>query len=323
MMQSETVALMNYYQLSQEERFRIAAMRSERLSKSEIGRRLGGHPSTITREIRRNAYPTDGKYRAAHADRMASGRRARSRKGSRFNATHWKTIEGLLRLDYSPEQAAGYLKLRQEICISHETIYQYIWRDMRRGGDLHTQLRGARKLRRKRYGRYDSRGKLAGKRMIGTRPKTVDRRIERGHWEIDTVMGSGKGCVLTLVERVSGFVMIGKLANKTAALTSHKTCRFIRKHHQRFRTITADNGCEFHSYGKIEARTGVTFYFANPHHSWERGTNENTNGLIRQYLPKGANLDQLSQRQCDWIAARLNQRPRKRHNYKTPEEIFF
>lgn len=314
---------MEYHQLSQEERYQIAALRSERLSKSEIGRRLGRHASTISREIRRNAYPTDGKYRATHAGSMARGRKSRARRGSHFGADDWKLIDELLRRDLSPEQVAGYLKRSDELSISHETIYAHVWRDKRNSGDLHLHLRGATKLRRKRYGRYDSRGRLAGKRNIGTRPESVERRIERGHWEIDTVMGSGRACILTLVERVSGYVMIGKLGNKTADITSDKTCSFINKHRHLFKTITADNGSEFHGYRKIEARTGVTFYFANPHHSWERGTNENTNGLIRQYLPKGMDLEKLSQRQCDRIAAKLNARPRKRHNYQTPEEIIF
>ena len=316
-------ARMKYHQLSQEERHHIAALRSERLSRAEIGRRVGRHPSTISREIRRNAHPTDGNYRASHAARMARGRRSRVRKGNRFPPEDWKRVEELLRRDFSPEQVSGHPRRCCNLSISHETIYGHVWRDMRRAGDLYKHLRGAGKQRRKRYGRYDSRGKLAGKKMIGTRPQSVERRIERGHWEIDTVMGSGKGCILTLVERVSGYVMIGKLADKTAAVTTDKTCRLIQQHRERFRTITSDNGCEFHGYGKIEARTGVMFYFANPHHSWERGTNENTNGLIRQYLPKGANLDKLSQQQCNRIAAKLNARPRKRHNYQTPEEVFF
>lgn len=314
---------MKYNQLSPEERFRIAALRSERLNKSEIARRLGRHPSTISREIRRNAYPTDGHYRAAHADRMTNGRRSRARKGSRFDPEDWALVEKYLRQDFSPEQVAGHLKNRGQLSISHETIYQHVWRDKRCDGDLHLHLRGSRKLRRKRYGRNDSRGRLAGKRMIATRPVAVERRIELGHWEIDTVMGAGKSCVLTLVERVSGYVMIGKLSRRTAVLTARKTCQLLERHAGGFKTITADNGCEFHSYRTIEERTGVVFYFANPHHSWERGTNENTNGLIRQYLLKGTDLDRLSQRQCDRIAERLNRRPRKRHGYKSPEDMFF
>lgn len=201
---------MTYRQLDQEERFRIAALRSECLGIREIGRRIGRSASTVSREVRRNAYPTDGRYKAAHADRMARGRRRRSRKISRFGRREWRLVERCLRMDYSPEQASGFLESRGDLRISHETIYAHVWRDKARGGTLHAHLRCAGKRRRKRYGRYDSRGRLAGKRNIAARPEAVERRIERGHWESDTVMGSGKGCVLTLVERVSGYVLIGK-----------------------------------------------------------------------------------------------------------------
>lgn len=313
---------MNYQQLDQEERFRIAALKCEKLGVREIARRLGRSASTVSREIRRNAYPTDGHYRPAHADKMARGRRRRCRKGSRFAPSQWRQVERLIRKDHSPEQAAGRLKRQGDFSISHETIYAHVWRDKRNDGTLHAHLRGARKQRRKRYGRSDSRGRLAGKRNIAERPAAVERRIEHGHWEIDTVLGSGKGCVLTLVERVSGYVLIGKLEARTVEETVARGCRLLARHPQMFRTITADNGCEFHGYKRIEARYDIPFYFANPHHSWERGTNENTNGLIRQYLKKGASLDTLTQVECDRIARILNNRPRKRHDYQTPEEVF-
>ncbi len=313
---------MKYQQLDQEERFRIAALRGERVSVREIGRRLGRSAATISREVRRNRYPTDGHYRPAHADRMARGRRRRCRKVSGFAPADWSRVERLLRMDYSPEQASGHLLRHGGLSISHETIYSHVWRDKHSGGNLHVHLRGARKQRRKRYGRYDSRGRLAGKRNIADRPAAVEGRIEGGHWESDTVMGSGKGCVLTLVERVSGYVMIGKLPARTVEATVARACALLSKMPGKFRTITSDNGCEFHGYKQIERKCGVEFYFANPHHSWERGTNENTNGLIRQYLRKGANLDALTQSECNRIARILNTRPRKRHNYQTPEEIF-
>lgn len=182
------------------------------------------------------------------------------------------------------------------------------------GEILHAHLRCAAKRRRKRYGRYDSRGRLAGKRNFADRPESVERRIEHGHWESDTVMGSGKGCVLTLVERTSGYVLIGKLAERTASATVERACQRMSRLPGRFRTIISDNGCEFHGYKKIESRCGVEFYFANPHHSWERVTNENTNGLIRQYPKKGANPDSLTQADCNRIARILNTGPRKRYN---------
>ena len=144
-----------------------------------------------------------------------------------------------------------------------------------------------------------------------------------GHWEIDTVMGVGNThCVVTLVERATGYVLIGKLAERTASELTRRTIELVSKHPGKIRTITADNGTEFHSYRAIEKATGVKFYFATPHHAWERGTNENTNGLIRQYLPKRKSMARVTQRDCTRIAKKLNTRPRKRYDYETPEERF-
>ena len=317
---------MKYRQLNAEEREVLAALRSAGLSQAEIARHLGRHRSTVWRELKRNAAPHDGWYRSKRAHQRAHARRYRSRRNSQFERADWARIEELLKEEWSPEQVAGYLGRRQELSISHETIYRHVWQDLRAGGTLHRHLRGARKQCRKRYGRYDSRGRLAGKRMIGERPPTVDLRRRVGHWEIDTVMGESLGessdCILTLVERKTGYLMIGKLAARTAAEANRALLELMARHPGRVRTITADNGTEFHWSAQIEAVTPVRFYFATPHHSWERGTNENTNGLIRQYLPKGQSMAGVTQSQCDTIAEQLNQRPRKRHAYKTPNQCF-
>lgn len=216
------------------------------------------------------------------------------------------------------------LNKQGELSISHETIYRYVWRDRAEGGHLHRHLRCAAKKRRKRYGRYDSRGRLAGKRAIAERPASVERRQAVGHWEIDTVMGSvgSSHCVVTLVERATGVALIGKLRERTAAELNRRRIALIRKHPGKFLTITADNGTEFHSYREVERVTGVKFYFATPHHAWERGTNENTNGLVRQYLPKRTSMARVSQWDCNRIAKKLNTRPRKRYHWETPEERF-
>jgi transposase, IS30 family len=317
---------MNYRQLNLEERSALAALRRAGLGLKEIARHLRRHRSTLWRELHRNAAPYDGKYRVDRAQERAVARRRRSRRNSQFGAAAWARVERLLCEQWSPEQVSGYLSRGGELSISHETIYRHIWQDKKRGGELHLQLRGARKNCRKRYGRYDSRGRLAGKRSIQERPAAVEHRRQFGHWEIDTMMGQSLGesshCVLTLVERKSGYVMIGKLRSRTAEEATRATVELMRQHRQKFRTITADNGTEFHGYELIEEVTGVKFYFATPHHSWERGTNENTNGLIRQYLPKGQSLARLTQDQCDAIAEHLNHRPRKRHGYKTPNQCF-
>jgi len=317
---------MKYRQLNAEERSALAALRTVGLSKAEIARQLGRHRSTVGRELRRNSAPYDGGYRCARAHQRAHARRYRSRRNSQFEPAQWERIEELIREEWSPQQVAGYLERRGELSISHETIYRHVWRDLKAGGTLHTHLRGARKQCRKRYGGYDSRGRLAGKRMIGQRPALVEPRRQLGHWEIDTMMGESLGqssdCILTLVERKTGYLLIGKLTTRTAAEANRALLELIARHPGKVRTITADNGTEFHWYGQIEAVHEVKFYFATPHHSWERGTNENTNGLIRQYLPKGQSMAGVTQSQCDAIADQLNHRPRKRHAYKTPHQCF-
>ncbi len=313
---------MKYHQISKEERYAIAAMRGSYVGVAEIARRLGRHRGTIYRELRRNASAHDGNYRAVHAVWHASGRQKRSRRNLRYPASGFTGVECLLRLDFSPEQVVGRMRREGRAVMSHETIYKWIWRDKKHGGSLWTHLRGARKRRRKRYAAKDSRGRLAGKTMIGERPLVVEERSRIGDWEIDTVHGKGKAGVVTVVERRSGVVRIGKLARITVKDTGRRAIGILGPDIARIRTITADNGSEFHGYRRIERALGTKVYFATPHHSWERGSNENTNGLIRQYLPKGMPLENLTQRACTRIAKTLNDRPRKRLGFRTPNEVF-
>jgi IS30 family transposase len=284
---------------------------------------MGRHRSTVCRELHRNSTRADGRYRASTAQERTNGRRSRSRRNLRFTPADFALVDELLCRQWSPEQVSGHLRRTGQLLISHETIYRHVWRDKRAGGLLYAHLRGARKRRRKRYGSYDSRGRLAGKRMISERPAVVAARRQPGHWEIDTVMGTGsKDCIVTLVERKTGLLLIGKLAERTTEALNRRVIHLIKRHSGPFKTITADNGTEFHAYQRIEERAQVSFYFATPYHSWERGSNENINGLIRQYLPKGRSMAGLSQPQCNAIARRLNTRPRKRLGFRTPLECF-
>jgi IS30 family transposase len=206
---------------------------------------------------------------------------------------------------------------------SHETIYRRLRRDKRDGGTLYRYTRIMSKVGRKRYRSRPTRGVLLGKRHISERAAIVDQRGRLSDWEIDTVMGSGsRHCLLTLVERKSGYALIRKLKARTMAEATAAAADVIRRMRHRFQTITFDNGTEFHDYESLERRFGVTCYFATPYHSWERGSNENLNGLIRQYLPKGRCLRHVSQNDCDEIAKALNSRPRKRHGFKTPKTVF-
>lgn len=314
---------MKYYQITSEERYTISTLRKQGYSAAKIALYLGRHPSSIYREIRRNGC-NDGRYRPSKASRRTRGRRSRSRRNRQFTPQDYEIVEWLLCEKWSPEQISGYLRKNDVFLISHETIYRYIWLDKKKGGSLFLHLRCSGKQKRKRYGAYDSRGRLAGKKHISERPKEVEERQVFGHWEIDTVAGKGsKDCIVTLVERKSGLVQIGKLKDRTAKELNQKIIRLIMQSHLRFKTITADNGTEFHGYKKVEKKTGVPFYFATPYHSWERGTNENTNGLIRQYLPKGMGMGKIDQQHCNYIADKLNSRPRKRHGYKNPAEVLY
>ena len=313
---------MAYHQITPEERLIIWVYLRQEESAAEIARHLGRHRSTIYREIGRNCSRSDGFYRPQQADSWARTRRSRSRRNRRLTAQDWDQVELLLMDDWSPEQIAGRQGLKGRLQISHETIYRHIWMDKRRGGCLHRRLRGATKQRRKRYRSYDSRGRLAGKRPIEDRPATADNRSRVGHWEADTMLGDGKPCVVTLVERKTGYVQIGKLNARTTQQLSRRTIQLIQRQPRSVRTVTADNGTEFHGYADIKRATDARFYFATPHHAWERGTNENTNGLIKLYLPKRQCMAPLTQYDCNTIARKLNQRPRKRLGYLTPAECY-
>jgi transposase, IS30 family len=319
----DRMSSVNYEHIGSEERYAIAAMRGQYIKIAEIASRLGRHRSTIYRELKRNASTHDGNYRATHAVWSASGRQKRSKRNMRYKEADFRHAEGLVRADCSPEQAVGRMKLEGRPVMSHETLYKWIWKDKKAGGTLWQHLRGARKQRRKRYAANDSRGRLAGKKMIGERPAVVERRSRIGDWEIDTVHGTTKAGVVTIVERRSGLVRIGKLERITKEQTGKRTIRLLSSEKDRVKTITADNGGEFHGYLRIERALDTSVYFAQPHHAWERGTNENTNGLIRQYLPKGMPLDDLTQSTCSQIAKTLNNRPRKRLGFKTPHEIYY
>ena len=315
---------MMYRQITSEERYTLGLLRQRGLAPAAIARLLGRHRSTISRECTRNGTPRDGCYRPQLADWYARGRRSRSRRNQRFTAADWARIQTLLRADWSPEQVAGRLRVERTLVISHETIYRYIWADKQAGGALYRHLRGARKQRRKRYVRYDCRGRLAGKRPITARPAAVETRRELGHWEADTMLGASQAgpCVLSLVERKTGYLLLGQLRQRTSAQVTQRAQQLIAAQPHAVRTITVDNGTEFHDYAQLERATATRFYFATPHHAWERGTNENTNGLVRQYLPKRQSMAHLTHHDCNGIATKLNRRPRKRLGYRTPEECY-
>jgi IS30 family transposase len=311
---------MPYHQITREERYTLAALRRQGCSQAEMARILGRHPSTISREFRRNRTTHDGHYRAEKAHEHANARRWTPRRNSRFTDADWALVDSLLAEKLSPEQISGRLRHLSLLSISHESVYQHVWRDKHRSGQLWRHLRQPLK-RRKRYNTYERRGHVTGKRHISERPPVIESRSEIGHWEMDTIIGSGDNhCLLSLVERATGAVLLGKLARRNVVALNARLIELITAHPGFFLSITADNGSEFHGFAEVERATGVPIYFATPYHSWERGTNENTNGLIRQYVPKRTSMKRLTQARCNRIADALNNRPRKRHGYRTPLE---
>jgi len=312
---------MQYRQITSGERYAIQALRRQGLSLRTIAGQVGRAPSSLSRELHRNL-SSQGRYTPFKADQRARARRSRSRRNSRFGTDDWIVVEQLIGLDWSPEQISGWLARHDLLTISYETIYVHVWADKAAGGQLWRHLRQGAKKRRKRYRSHDSRGRLPGKRHISERPAAAEARRELGHWEIDTMKGDSQArhSVVTMVERATGYTQIGKLARHNASEATARCIELIAR--QCVKTVTADNGTEFHSYAQIEAATGCEFYFATPHHSWERGTCENTNGLIRQYLPKRTSMAAVTQADCEAIAERLNARPRKRLGFRTPEECY-
>lgn len=313
----------HYRQLAREERYLISAYLKAKWSLRAIAAELGRSPSTISREVRRNATTHDGAYRPSKADRYAGARRRRCRRGPKFTERQYALVRRYLRKKWSPKQIVGTLKPQGALDMSHESIYRYLLRDKQAGGKLWKNLRLKTKLRRKRYGKHDWRGVLRGKKHITERPPEVELRQEVGHWEGDTVVGKDlRHSILTLVERATGLTVIRKLKARNTQETNKALRAVLKQHGARMKTITFDNGTEFHDYEEIEKEFCIDCYFATPYHSWERGTNENTNGLIRQYVPKGTCMKNLTQAKCDWIARELNTRPRERYGFKTPEAMY-
>jgi IS30 family transposase len=309
---------MSHKQITQDERYAIQHLRLQGFCAAEIARQLGRHRSTIGREVRRNLHAQKS-YIARIAQAHANGRRSRSRKVAQLSRDEWAAIAHLLLEDWSPEQISLVLRRDGTLSVSHETIYRYVWHDKEAGGHLYLRLRHSVKRRRKRYRAHDSRGRLRGKRTLAERPSPANNRSELGHAEADLVHGTGsRDCILTVVDRMSRLVAIRKLKDKSMKEVNRALIKVIREFN--IKTITLDNGSEYHDYRRIERLTGVTFYFAAPYHSWERGTSENTNGLIRQYIPRRSSMARLDQWMCNTIARRLNSRPRKILGLNTPEQ---
>lgn len=311
---------MNYTQLTRGQRYQIYALMKAKQNQSQIAAVVGCHKSTISRELRRNRGLKG--YRPYQADEQAYDRQCQAYR-SRIAWETWQQVERLLRQDWSPEQIAGRLKLEQQPTVSHECIYLYVYAEKRRGGTLHRHLRSQKKQRKRYSGRF-RRGQIPNRTSIDERPQIVARKGRFGDWEVDTIVGARhKGGILSAVERKSKLVRLRKLATKGAAEMKDNTIDLLAPLAARVHTITVDNGKEFCEHQLIAAGLQARIYFAHPYSSWERGLNENTNGLVRQYFPKKYEFARISDKDLQQVEDLLNNRPRKTLGYRTPNEVSF
>ena len=312
-----------YSQLTEGERNQFYALQQAKISMTEIANQLNRSRTTLYNELERN---TGGRgYRSRQAQKFAEQRQSEKVQPLKMRPEVTAYIESKLQLQWAPEQIASTMKTDPNapgLSVSHETIYRYVGDDKRAGGTLYTQLRHGLKKRRKRRGGKDLRGKIRNRVDIDQRPAVVETRERLGDWEADLVCGTGaSGYLVTLVERVSRRVLIGYTKTKTAGEVTSEILRLLKD--EVVETLTFDNGKEFTDHDRIAAELGCQCYFAKPYHSWERGLNENTNGLIRQYFPKKMSFAKISADQIAMVEHRLNTRPRKCLGFKPPNKVYF
>ncbi len=303
---------MSYSQLTYEQRYLIYQLMKIDFNQTEIANAVGVHKSTISRELKRNT----GKrgYRYKQAQRIAERRKIKTKR--RITPADWLLIERYLQKDFSPEQTAHWVLKYFGIQVSHEWIYQHLWEDKRNGGQLYQHLRRKKKYR-KRGANGDNRGKIPHQRCIEERPALVEKRERIGDWEADTIIGKGmKGAIVTLVDRKSRFLRMGLVEQRTKEAVKEGMIELLKGYP--VHTITCDNGKEFAAHEEIAQALEADIYFAHPYASWERGTNENTNGLIRQYIPKDKDFRTLTDVDIYFIEYRLNTRPRKCLSFSPP-----
>ena len=313
----------NYSQLTEGERNQFYALRQAKMPMTEIANQLGRSRNTLYNELNRNRGRRG--YRPRQAQQFAEKRRTEKVRPLKMHPEVIAYIDSKLQRQWAPEQIAGTMKTDPDgpgLAVSHETIYRYVGDDKRAGGTLYTHLRHGQKKRRKRRGSKDLRGKIRNRVDIDQRPAVVETRKRLGDWEADLVCGTGtSGYLVTLVERVSRRVLIGFTQTKTAREVTSEILRLLKD--EVVETLTFDNGKEFAGHERIAAELGCQCYFAKPYHSWERGLNENTNGLIRQYFPKKMSFAKITTDQIALVQHRLNTRPRKCLGFKPPNKVYF
>jgi IS30 family transposase len=308
-----------YKQLTQEQRYYIFQLNKKDFTQDEIAQEIGVNKSTISRELKRNTGQRG--YRPKQAQRKATERRQLASKAIKMTADMIEFVDNkLTEHQWSPEQISGWLLEEKKIAISHERIYQHIWDDKKQGGDLYQYLRCQGKKYQKRGSNGKrSRGQIIDRISIDDRPKVVDDKRRVGDWEIDTVIGKGhSGALVTIVERKTLYTLIARVNGKRADWVTQATIQLMEPFKDRLHSITADNGKEFAYHTQISKVLDTAFYFAHPYSSWERGLNENTNGLIRQYFPKKTDFKTVTNEEVYSVMEKLNNRPRKSLGFRTP-----
>jgi IS30 family transposase len=312
-----------YFQLNPEQRYRLSALLKAGHSNSFIAKQFGVHRSTIGREVKRNS--TTRQHYVPSLAQLFSNDRQKDKSHFSFFSTQMKSFiqNKMENQQWSPEQIKGYCRVNGMSMVSHEWIYQYVYKDMKQGGELYTQLRTQHKRRRKRIHRKDKRGLIPNRVSIHQRPKEVDEKQRFGDWEIDLIEGANhRNFAVTFVERKSQFALIVKSPDKQADTIQTKIINALAPYKELVHTITSDNGKEFANHEYVAQKLNASFYFADPYSSWQRGLNEYTNKLYRQYLPKKSNLNDYDIQYFVTITSKLNNRPRKLLGYKTPLQVF-
>lgn len=306
-----------------EQRIKLDMLLKKGISIKEISKELHVHRSTIYRELKRNGGKRGG-YNAREAECYARERRRWLMRKRKLTDVMEKFIrEKLEQEQWSPQQIEGYCKVHGMDMVSHETIYRYIWEDKKRGGTLYKHLRIRSKKYRKRYGKKDHRGKIPNKRSIEERPCIVEQKARVGDWEVDTLLGKGRqGRLITMVERKSYFTVLAKVEKGHAREVKKQIINALAPYKDKVHTLTSDNGLEFTMHESIAEKLNAEFYFTHPYSAWEKGLCENTNGLIRQYIPRTVSIREINPEQLAAIQKKLNTRPRKNLNWKTPMQVF-
>lgn len=305
--------------LTYEQRYTIDMMLRNRYKQKDIAIAIGRDQSVVSKEINRNKDERSGEYRHDLAQRKYEKRQKEKPKKIYFTAKVRENVEALLKEDYSPEQIVGTLKKQGKETVSVERIYQHIWADKKRKGTLYLHLRNRGRRYRKRGNLKDNRGIIKNRIGIEKRPEIVETRSRFGDLEVDLIIGKNHlGAILTINDRASGMLKMRNIKSKEADIVAAAIIEELQEWYPFIKTITADNGKEFAYHEFVAEELNIDFYFARPYHSWERGSNENLNGLIRQYFKKSSDFSTITIDEIKKVERKLNSRPRKRFQYENP-----